>query len=207
MFHNVAYSNNYDMIIAAMMIVVIFAITMTNNNNNNNNNHNMQIVPVMQPISAPVPPSPTHIIQPVDLISVRDKRVIADPLREPLRRPARHVMGNIIANPLFNYPTRGYTDTFSLQGYLKTNAPEVYTHRDTSYDILQLFGREKWPRAREYEYYVSPANRDVAMVKVPLDNVRRELYDGDKVLVPMFQKEYVVHLLKPDGLEYNPYSL
>jgi hypothetical protein len=161
-----------------------------------------------------------------------DRRVVDDPLTEPSRRPPRHVIMPIVGNPYFNYPTRGFTDSYSLQGYLvrdndkyerqvntkinKINQEgteqETYhdayeKHDDKENKILKIFGREKFPNSSEYEYYVIVNTGFNDNIKYFLENQRRELYDGDSIYIDILKSKYRVKTLKNRTFEYNPYSI
>lgn len=130
-----------------------------------------------------------------DVITETDYKILDDPLQDPFKRPARHVIAPLIGNPHLNIPTRGFSDSFSLQGYLVKNK-----------DIFKLFGREKFPNSTEYEYYVEIyTNRDNS-IKYELSN-KRELYDGDEVYIDILKDNFSVKMLKTKGLEYNPYVI
>ncbi len=161
-----------------------------------------------------------------------DRRVVDDPLTEPSRRPPRHVIMPVVGNPYFNYPTRGFTDSYSLQGYLvrdndkyerqvntkinKINQEgteeETYhdahnKHDDKENKILKIFGREKYPNSTEYEYYVIVNTGFNDNIKYFLENQRRELYDGDSVYIDILKSKYRVKTLKNRTFEYNPYLI
>lgn len=146
-----------------------------------------------------------------DLLTLYDRKTTFDPLVEPSRRPPRHVILPIVGNPYFNYPTRGFTDTYSLQGYLIKE--EHHKHEEETKgkirenQILKLFGREKYPNSIEYEYYVIVNTGFDDKIKYFLENQRKELYDGDNVYIDILQSKYKVKILKDKTLEYNPYLL
>ena len=162
-----------------------------------------------------------------NIITDLDYRVTFDPLTEPSRRPPRHVISPVIGNPYFNYPTRGFTDSYSLQGYLvkdfnkynKKDNTQINSLTDKGkpqgdideYDkenrILKLFGREKYPNSTEYEYYVIINTGMNDSIKYFLENQRKELYDGDSVYVDILKSKYTVKTLKNKTFEYNPYLI
>lgn len=148
-----------------------------------------------------------------DLLTMYDRKTTYDPLYEPSKRPPRHVILPIIGNPYFNYPTRGFTDTYSLKGYL---IKEKYNHHKseeenknenklTENQIIKLFGREKYPNSIEYEYYVIINTGFDDKIKYFLENKSKELYDGDSVYIDILQTKYRVKLLKDKSMVYNPY--
>lgn len=140
-----------------------------------------------------------------DLVNVYDYRVLDDPMKDPKRRPPRHILGPLAGTPYFNidynFPTRGWRDNFSQQGYLVDQKAST----DDPNKILLLFGREKWPRSNQYEYYVVFQSGDKER-KYDLDNYRKELYNGDEVVIDILNnRKYTVKLFKQEGLEYNPF--
>ena len=160
------------------------------------------------------------------IITELDYKVTFDPLTEPSRRPPRHVITPVIGNPYFNYPTRGFTDSYSLQGYLvkdskmfnrKENTqinsltdkgkPEEHIQEDKENKIIKLFGREKYPNSTEYEYYVIINTGMNDYIKYFLENQRKELYDGDSVYIDILKSKYTVKTLKNKTFEYNPYLI
>lgn len=196
----------------------IKSISSTESNNN-------KIIIKKQPLALPPAIADPNII--TDL----DYRVTFDPLTEPSRRPPRHVISPVIGNPYFNYPTRGYTDSYSLQGYLvkdysnKYNKKEntqinslsdkgkhenLHDHHNNNEDkdkILKLFGREKYPNSTEYEYYVIINTGMNDYIKYFLENQRKELYDGDSVYIDILKSNYTLKTLKNKTFEYNPYLI
>jgi hypothetical protein len=159
-----------------------------------------------QPISAPVTILPVPAVQSIvapgnrDLIRDLDYKTLTDPLTEPTRRQPRYIYGPLINNPYFNYPTRGYQDSFSMIGYLV----DEHAPKNDDNHIIKLFGRQKYPGSSEYEYYVE--NRvGGERLKLPLENQRRELYDDDEVYVELIKRNYKVKTLPDKTLQYSPY--
>jgi hypothetical protein len=151
-----------------------------------------------------------------DLLTMYDRKTTFDPLYEPTKRPPRHVIMPILGNPYFNYPTRGFTDSYSLKGYLIKDknhhkleklSEEEKGGKITENQILKLFGREKFPNSIEYEYYVMVNTGFDDKIKYFLENQSKELYDGDNVYIDILQSKYRVKLLKDKSLVYNPYFL
>lgn len=140
----------------------------------------------------------------VDPIKVYDYRVLEDPMKDPKRRLPRYSLGpltSLISSPLFNIPTRGWRDNYSLQGYL-------VDHKASSNDpnkIIQLFGRQKWPNSSQYEYYVTFQSGHHER-KYELEKYTKELYDKDEVFVDILNdRRYEVKLFKQESMEYNPF--
>jgi hypothetical protein len=142
-----------------------------------------------------------EILPPRDVLKDMDYKVMGDPLTEATRRPPRHVIGPVINSPYFNYPTRGYTDSYSLKGYLIDE-----TATDNKDKFIKLFGREKYPNSTEWEYYVSINTGIDDNIKYTLDKQRKELWDGDNVYIDLLGKNYKAKILKQKTFEYNPYE-
>ncbi|ARF09271.1 hypothetical protein Catovirus_2_220 [Catovirus CTV1] len=147
----------------------------------------------------------TTIIQPsqplADPVRVYDYRVLDDPMKDPKRRLPRYMLPSVMPSPAFNYPTRGWRDNFSLQGYLIDN--KASTNDDNR--VLQLFGRQKWPNSSQYEYYVTFQSGNQER-KYELEKYTKELYDKDVVYVDILNnRKYEVKLFKQEGMEYNPF--
>lgn len=181
-----------------------------------------------QEISGPnlpdLPQIPPHIPASVahDIMTEFDLRSAYDPLVEATRRPPKYITLPMINNPHFNYPTRGFTDSFSLMGYLllkekknhkiigqETTHQEMNEkhskHEKEENKIVKLFGRQKYPNSSEYEYYVIINTGFNDNIKYSLDDQRKELFDGDSVFIDILQSTYRVKLLKNRTFEYNPY--
>ncbi len=177
-----------------------------------------------------------QIIPPVeDVLTEYDRQVTFDPMIEPTRRPPRHQILPILGNPYFNYPTRGFTDSYSMQGYLvrdkkenrepklntSINNPEDKKFNKNSDDknsveeptnklenqIIKLFGREKFPNSNVFEYYVIINTGFNDNIKYFLENQTKELYDGDYIYIDILQSKYSVKLMKNKLFEYNPYLI
>ena len=123
----------------------------------------------------------------------RDHAALSNPLYPPYRRMPRHVYGRKVP---FNFPTRGYVDNFQYIGNLIRNNDER---------IVKLFGRQKYPRSTEYEYYGMMSDNGGSQVKVQISN-SKELYNGDIVRIPLLNNStFKVQLHKLDEPRYNPY--
>lgn len=177
----------------------------------------------VQIFNSPQPPARVHPFLPGsvahDIMTEFDLRSAYDPLVEATRRPPKYITLPMINNPHFNYPTRGFTDSFSLMGYLiskeKGNYKVVgeegvkqekhHSHDKDENKIVKLFGRQKYPNSTEYEYYVIINTGFNDNIKYSLEDQRKELFDGDSVFIDILQKTYKVKLLKNRIFEYNPY--
>ncbi len=203
----------YSFVIIIVLAVVIIGMVYNNYMMNKTQELiNAQAPKIEQTIQkAPIvsPPLKKEVIvtpPPRDLLKDLDYRVLNDPLVESTSRPPRHVIGPVLYNPHFNYPTRGYTDSFSLKGYL-TLADSDASGVEKENRILKLFGREKYPNSPEWEYYVMVNTGYNDSIKYSLEKQRRELYSGDKVYIDLLKKNYVVEILKSKTFEYNPYEI
>lgn len=162
------------------------------------NNPEKQIIQQSQSILPSILSPMIKITEPaVDPITDYDYRTLYDPFKDPRKRTSRDLMGPIINSPLFNYPTRGLTDDYSLYGYLvcekaRTNDPNK---------ILKLFGREKYPNSNTYQYYVMIKSGDQEL-KYSINPHKRELFDGDCVFVKIIKRKYLVDLFKNQDFDY-----
>jgi hypothetical protein len=112
-----------------------------------------------------------------ELIRQRDLGVLANPLLPPERRVERPTIDMtlpLLKNKYIGLPTRGSYDTYQQTGYLVEDG--------NPNNILRLFGRQKWPGSTQYEYYATKST--VAdQYKVPLYDLKREIYDNDVVKI------------------------
>jgi len=184
-------NRSYLTIIILVILLIYFLKWYVNNSSNEPNNNHNKIE--KQLISTILPPQN-------DIITEYDYRNINDPLQEPGRRASRYEIGPLAFNPHLNIPTRGYPDTFSLQGYLVDDK----CPQDEPNKIIKLFGRQTYPTSYEWDYYVE-INVANDKLKVDLNRQRREIYDDDSVFVPLLKRNYKVHLLKNNTLAYNPF--
>jgi hypothetical protein len=216
-------------VVVVLLLLITMAIVMSFYNDSKNQQEQQQILqtqpvivmmnpeqnnlPSTPPVS-PILPPPT-LVQ--DIMTEFDLKSAYDPLVEATRRPPRHITLPMINNPHFNYPTRGFTDSFSLMGYLiekdkhhvkqEAHQEAHYEKKDKENRIVKLFGRQKYPNSTEYEYYVTINTGYNDNIKYSLENQRKELYDGDSVFIDILHKNYRVKLLKNRIFEYNPYAI
>jgi hypothetical protein len=127
----------------------------------------------------------------------RDYRVINDPLYPPEQRSDGG--SSYYPNPTslnFRIPTRGYPPPYQLKGYL--------VDENNNANILQLFGRPKYPGSSEFQYYVS--KRDINNNEIKIDSPqKRELYNDDRVKVnKIFNGDYKFVELKMEDLVQPP---
>lgn len=75
---------------------------------------------------------------------------------------------------------------------------------DPNNRIIKLFGRPKHRGSTQFEYYgiFSDAHDST---KIPLDNVTKEVFDGDSIKVPFLSNdEFRVNIFKDRTFEYYP---
>lgn len=162
-------------------------------NNANNSNNSM-------PINTPINPMP--LVPPVPpighMIREYDRRTLEDPLTPPFKRDDYMIPSQMIRPDIYGVYTRGAPGVFKKMGYAKTD------ENGADYKLLTLMGRQKYQGSTQYEYYVTSTNRD-DNIKFYIDNIKRELYDGDKITVKQLNNtQYSVFIDKELDLEYNP---
>jgi hypothetical protein len=151
------------------------------------------ITPILPPPAIMSPPN-----YPItDPVKMYDYNKLNDPLEEPATRVDRYLLGPIEMRRMFNYPVRGYPDNPRWLGLL------ISTDDDHSNKIIKLFGRQRYPRSEQYEYYAM-INIGLDQIKVHIDR-KKELYDDDEVHIPELNKKYKVKLNKDEDSYYNPY--
>ena len=124
----------------------------------------------------------------------RDYSVLHDPLKAPTRRVARH---NYTGRMILNIPTRGCADNYQYLGNLV---------RRSDNKIVKLFGRQTYPRSREYEYYGIVSDQGGNQIKVQISN-NREINNGDVVKIPILDNSsgnFTAHIHKMDQPRYYP---
>jgi hypothetical protein len=177
----------------------------TDNKINTLNNHVSNISsPTLSESNIPIITPPhiaTTVAPPPSLgqaIRDYDRRNIADPLTPPFKRDDYQIPSNVMRPDLYGVYSRGAPGVFMKHGYVKTDDVGA------DYKLLTLMGRQKYQGYTQYEYYVISTNRDDT-IKFYIDNVKRELYDGDKVKIKQLgNTEYTVYVDKDLQLEYNP---
>lgn len=135
------------------------------------------------------------------LIDERDQKALEDPFTAPTRRMPRHIYPTEKSDYIFEVPTRGYPDSYHALGILKRNEDEK---------TIQLFGRQIYPGANQYEYYVRGVESDLE-IKHSIDVKNgREIYDGDEIDIDFLDpskgkfKYYANNFDKP---RYNPFVI
>ena len=146
----------------------------------------------------------THIIDPElekrIMLTNRDQNVLLNDFTPPERRVPSHAYPNSVIKQQFNIPTRGIPDNYQLLGIVM---------RDNTETAYNLFGRQKFPRSNQYEYYVEASMND-NKVKIPIkikgDN---EIYNNYEIYIQgtdISKGPFVVKLYDYDIPRYNPYD-
>lgn len=179
-------------IILIFMLIVFYAlVALYNKKNNLSIQHNMT--------------QPEYIVPPTLLnepLQQYDMNKAYHPLENPTKRPDRSEIAPIEIAQYLDYPTHGYTDTFQVLGILLKDP-------DNKFDpnrILRLYGRQTYPRSNQYDYYtmVQSGNDNI---KIALDNIKKELYEGDNVFIKELNSKYKVQINKTEPIRYNPYRI
>lgn len=136
----------------------------------------------------------------VDKTYERANNPFLAPLRSSPNQPTTSISLQGLGVPI-NIPTRGHTSNYQQVGIL--------TGGD---QILPLFGKLTFPGSNKWLYYT--ATDKFQMIKIPLKYKSRdctaeygcdELYEGDSVHVPAYNKEYKVSIYQLDAPRYIPY--
>ena len=141
-----------------------------------------------------------EIVKINDELIEQDRRVIYDPIKEPVRRLPRHIFNKDSIKKYINIPTRGYPDNYQLVGLLSRQSDEKF---------LQLYGRQKYPGASQWEYYVRGRDLSGLETKIPISvHNDNEIYENDEVDVPLLDSskgKFKASIYKIDTLKYNPH--
>lgn len=151
------------------------------------------------------------------IIKDYDKKILYDPFKAPRERQENDILTNLGVNKFFNISTHGALNDFHVVGTLMLSKKESEIkdigpfdqkeiENNATYDnnILQLYGREKYPRGRYFEYYTVITSGNQTL-KIPLFNKNhQELYDGDKVFIRELNKYYIVSKYPNEEIEYIP---
>lgn len=147
-----------------------------------------------------------------DPIKYYDEEKLEDPFEAPAKRPDRIQMGyppimKSSTNPLQPYPTRGYPDNYHLLGTLiSIDTNKDYNKLEQDNQIINLFGRQKYPGSSEYEYYTMISTGNIN-TKIPLKDQIRELFTDDEVFIKELNKTFKVNLYPNEELKYNPFLI
>jgi hypothetical protein len=132
-----------------------------------------------------------------DPVADVDVAKLSDPLLDPTRRVPR----DMLTLPyLHQVSTRGFPDTYQQVGIAVRLRPPT---EKTEEKILPLFGRQKYPRSTQYDYYVIMPKTNIKIQVYNRNN--NELMDGDEIYIRDLNATYRVSLYKMETLEYNPY--
>ena len=131
-------------------------------------------------------------------IMKRDRKVVDDPIFPPESRLPRHIYKNNVYSH-FNIPSRGHPDNYQILGVLTRNSDER---------TLQLFGRQKYPGSKTYEYFVAGNDLNGLQTKLPLKTRNdKEIYDKDAINIPQLNSSrgsFKVSLYNLNAPVYNP---
>ena len=137
-------------------------------------------------------------------------RRLGDPTEEPRRtypftKDIYDNVQNYQSKTATNIPTRGVSTDFQPIGIL-TN-----TDMKSTPTILQLYGRAIYPGSYKWQYYTNSDNFQSVKVQVihkgrecMNDLGCEELYTGDSVRVPAYEKQFKVELYRLDRPAYIP---
>jgi hypothetical protein len=131
---------------------------------------------------------------PLNIIREFDYKTVNDPLYPPRKRDEYNILYPSIA-------TRGGPTSFKKYGILIDKDAE----NTDPYKFMTLMGRQKYPGSNFYDYYVIENKHD-AVLKFDLDDLHKELYTDDTVVVEQLNKTYDVQIDKTLEYSYNPYS-
>lgn len=188
----------FFIIILLFIVIIIQEYILINKiiNPKMHKNHNND--PMLPPLTQSILPPPRLL--PVDPVKDYDIRKTFDPFENPTYRPEKYIIENMGLHKYINIPTQGYPDNYHIIGTLVNDDTS-----DTHNKVLKLFGRQKYPKSNEWEYYTM-INMGNDSIKVDLNN-KREVYDHDKFKVEELNKEYDVKLYPREKLMYNPFII
>lgn len=136
-----------------------------------------------------------------DLLFQRDKEVVNNKFKAPERRLPRHSYPTKYVKKLINIPTRGHPDNYQNIGMLVRKSDEK---------ILKLFGRQRFPRSNQWEYYVINSETFDSISKIPLKIPgNKELSNNDVISLPWLDQskgKFDVKIFDYDVPRYNPYD-
>jgi Family of unknown function (DUF5755) len=107
-----------------------------------------------------------------------------------------------------NQPTRGETVDYQQVGILTSDRKDGMDEPI----IVPIFGRPTYRGSQKYQYY--GASDKVHMSRIPVVYKGKdcteeygcdEIYEGDRVTVPAYNREFVANIYKKDNLRYIPY--
>jgi|UniRef100_A0A6C0ED90 hypothetical protein len=136
-----------------------------------------------------------------EYLEKRDEKVLYDDFYPPERRlPEYQYPFNNIKKKIWNIPTNGYPDNYQLMGIV------IRSNTETAYN---LFGRQKYPRSNQYEYYVEGQMHNTK-IKIPIKvKGDREIYNKQEIHIhgtDPSKGPFIVELYDYDLPRYNPYD-
>lgn len=140
-----------------------------------------------------------------------DKKMLTDPFTAPRDRIENNTIHDLDLYKNFNLSTHGKLNDFHIIGVLNLLSTDSHNKNNkvennaTEYNnILQLYGRQKYPNGNEYEYYtmITSGNQTI---KIPIKNKhKKELYDGDEIFIKELNRTYKVKKYPMEEIEYIP---
>lgn len=122
-----------------------------------------------------------------------DYKTLGDPLIPPYKRDDYNL-------PFPTIHTRGLPTQFKKMGLLvDSEAPNT-----DQYKFMILMGRQKYPNANFYDYYVTE-NKSDGLLKIDLPDLHKELYTDDEVRVADVDKTFKVKIDRNVGVDYSPF--
>ena len=198
--------NSSILILFVIIFIIIIVLFIMISNNKNNKIDNFEIpVPIAPTPTVTIIDTPVSLPRPIEVVNdpvvQYDFNNSYNPLEEPVRRIDRYSMPSFELKRVTDIPSRGYPDTPSQFGVLVKKCKHK---KDTSNNILRLFGKQQYPGSYKYEYYTM-VNSGNDQIKIPIYHKRRnELYDGDLIFIKVLNAEYKVHLYEYDQPRYYP---
>lgn len=147
------------------------------------------------------------------IIKNYDKKMLNDPFTAPRNRVENNTIKDLDLYKNFNMSTHGKLNDYHIIGVLNLLTDQLQDEKRnekiennaTEYNnILQLYGRQKYPYGNEYEYYTTITSGNQS-IKIPIKNKhKKELYDGDKIFIKELNKNYIVKKYPMEEIEYIP---
>lgn len=114
-----------------------------------------------------------------------DYNNVYDELKRPTYRPSMNVLGPGFIPPIYVNGPRDAPTWVGIIVFDDTKTNQKVTDKNK---ILRVYGRERYYHSNDYEYYavIDSGSGKTKISIVREDGRRNELYDGDKVKVPVF---------------------
>jgi hypothetical protein len=173
-----------------LLIILVLIITILSFRNSSVTTYDEEPKILVDPISNHLPPPPT-----ISPLREYDYRSLDDPLVAPRHRDDYTI-------PVMPVPTRGWPTAYKKIGTL------INHNADNSdpYKFLFLIGRQKYPSADWYDYYVTETSKD-GRLKFDVHHRHKEIFSGDRIEIPELNKTYEAKIDKTFDFEYNPYVI